>query len=132
MSKKVRLTRERALKYISIMEDWSSSEMNVKDLALNVGIYEDVIANELANFDPLIRLYPDYNILQILPELKKKYQTKRRGQSAVTIKADEYTSVADFVYQNMTMPGGIVDPNIILDKEQLKILRKLVNQELKK
>jgi hypothetical protein len=114
------------------MEDWSSSEMNVKDLALNVGIYEDVIANELANFDPLIRLYPDYNILQILPELKKKYQTKRRGQSAVTIKADEYTSVADFVYQNMTMPGGIVDPNIILDKEQLKILRKLVNQELKK
>ena len=132
MSKKVRLTRERALKYISIMEDWSSSEMNVKDLALNVGIYEDVIANELANFDPLIRLYTDYNILQILPELKKKYQTKRRGQSAVTIKADEYTSVADFVYQNMTMPGGIVDPNIILDKEQLKILRKLVNQELKK
>lgn len=132
MPRKVRLTRERALKYISIMEEWSKEEMKVKDLAFKVGIYEDVIANELANFDPLIRLYPDYNILQILPELKKKYQIKKRKQSAVTIKADEYTSVADFVYKNMTMPGGIIDPNISLDKEQLKILRKLANQELKK
>ena len=29
MPRKVRLTRERALKYISIMEEWSKEEMKV-------------------------------------------------------------------------------------------------------
>ena len=85
-----------------------------------------------STFDPLIRLYPDYNILQLLPELKKKYVERKRRPSRINVIADEYESIGDFVYQNMTMAGGIIDRNIVLSKDQLKVLRKLINQELKK
>lgn len=132
MAKKVTLKKDRALKYINEMESWSNKVMTVNDLSLKVGVFDDVIANELALFDPLIRLYPDYNILQLLPELKKKYVVRKRRPSRINVIADEYESIGDFVYQNMTMAGGIIDRNIVLSKDQLKVLRKLINQELKK
>lgn len=132
MAKKVTLKKDRALKYINEMESWSNKVMTVNDLSLKVGVFDDVIANELALFDPLIRLYPDYNILQLLPELKKKYVERKRRPSRINVIADEYESIGDFVYQNMTMAGGIIDRNIVLSKDQLKVLRKLINQELKK
>jgi hypothetical protein len=132
MPEKIILKRERALKYISLIEKWDKKKMYVSDLSQLCGIVPDVIANELAIFDPLIRLFPEYDIKLILPDMKKKYEIKKRRPSQTNIDAESYSSVIDFVYQNLTNPGGMVDKTVVLTKAQLKILRKLVNDELKK
>ena len=41
----------------------------------------------------------------------------------------KYKSVADFVYQKMTV-GGLVDRSASLSVEDLKVLRKLVSEEI--
>ena len=132
MPEKIILKRERALKYISLIEKWDKKTMFVNDLSQLCGIVPDVIANELAIFDPLIRLFPEYDIKLILHDLKKKYEIKKRKPSQTNVDAQSYSSVIDFVYQNLTNPGGMVDKSIILTKAQLKILRKVINEELKK
>ena len=54
-------------------------------------------------------------------------QPKRTTSS----KPSTYESIGDFVYANMTVPGGIVDRGMELNLSQLKALRKLVNAEIK-
>lgn len=132
MPAKTILKKDRAVNYIKIMEKWHKKTMVTKELSLESGVVEDVVANELANFDSLIRLFPDYNILQILPELKKRYQPTKTKRIVKPSVVEPYRSTADYIYQTMTMPGGIVDKNMVLSKAQLKILKKVVNQELKK
>ena len=42
---------------------------------------------------------------------------------------DEYESVSDFVYKKMTF-AGMVDRNLVLHEKDLRILKRLVNDEL--
>ena len=41
----------------------------------------------------------------------------------------EYESVADFVYKRMTF-AGMVDRSLVLNEKDLRVLKRLVNDEL--
>ena len=42
---------------------------------------------------------------------------------------NEYESVSDFVYKKMTF-AGMVDRNLVLNEKDLRVLKRLVNDEL--
>jgi hypothetical protein len=70
--------------------------------------------------------------MELVPQLESmlavKVERKRISSSKSGI---NYLSVADFIYKNMTVSGGIIDRNLELDNQQLKDLKKLINKTIK-
>ncbi len=102
-------------------------------LSQSIGIYPDVINEALSMFNPVVTLDVTYNLLDLLPELNQYLGNSK----SVTVKRNRpvtkplpYTSFAEFVYQKMTI-AGIVDKNIQLADKDLKLAKKLIQNELK-
>jgi hypothetical protein len=102
-------------------------------LSQSIGIYPDVINGVLSMFNPVVTLDVTYNLLDLLPELNQYLGNAK----SVTVKRNRpenkslpYTSFAEFVYQKMTI-AGIVDKNIQLADKELKLAKKLIQNELK-
>ena len=104
-----------------------------------VGRYPDVLCETLAYFEPMIRMDPSINVRDLVPEMEKylevpmKPKPEKPKKMAVR-KADlaKYSSIGDFVYHKMTSIGGLVDPTIVLNDYDLRILEKLVENETKR
>lgn len=129
----VSLTKVKVKRYLKSIKDFKKNVVTPKMVSQDVGIIEDVVRNELAYFDPMIRLFAEYNLIDIIPFLEnyitpvdKPKPTVKKGRSRIVL----YSSVGDFVYKNMTNAGGIIDPNVRLKLSQLKDLRKVVNNQI--
>ena len=126
------LTKSRAKLYLEGLLKAKRKHINTYDLAQTVGIVEDFIRDELSNLEPMVRLDLDYNLMDLLPALEQFVETKtsnkKAGPKAKTIK---YQNIAEFVYKNMTVSGGIIDQAFELNDQQLKDLKKLVNDAIK-
>jgi hypothetical protein len=126
------LTKSRAKLYLEGLLKAKKKHINTYDLAQSVGILEDFIRDELSYLDPMIRLDLEYNLMDLIPALETMLSTKvERKRSSISTKNQEYQSIADFIYKNMTVSGGIVDRNLDLDNQQIKDLKKLVNKTIK-
>lgn len=124
------LTKEKARKYLRVIS--KNKNLTFGELAMEVGILDPILREQLSVFDPMVRMFEDYNVCElrsaieefITPSLSKKKVTKR-------VRVEQCETVADFVYKFMTIPGGIVDTNVDLTLPQLRALRRLVSQEIK-
>lgn len=123
----IRFTKGRARVYLKAINNWKKKTMSVEELSLEVGIYEDVIR------DPLIRIMVDVDVIALKPELEKYIAAKTVKRKTTRRKKPhpKYKSVVDFVYRNMTVPGGLINSAVNLSFNQLKDLKKLVNEEYK-
>lgn len=72
----IRFTKGRARVYLKAINNWKKKTMSVEELSLEVGIYEDVIRDQLASFDPLIRIMVDVDVIALKPELEKYIAAK--------------------------------------------------------
>jgi hypothetical protein len=126
------LTKSRAKLYLEGLLKAKKKHINTYELAQSVGILEDFIRDELSFIEPMVRLDLDFNLMELVPQLETML-TLKGERKRVSHKADEinYLSIADFVYKNMTVSGGIIDRNLELDNQQLKDLKKLVNKTIK-
>lgn len=122
-----KLSKKKAVKYLAAMEDIKKKYITVYDLAQKTGIIENVIQEDLAFFDPMIRLNPTLDLTKCIPGLTK---LANKGTSK-KVKAPLTTTVAEFVFTNMTVPGGLIDCNCVLSEKQLKELKKIINITLK-
>lgn len=126
------LTKSRAKLYLEGLLKAKRKHINTYDLAQSVGILEDFIRDELSYIDPMVRLDLDFNLMDLVPSLEAMLTSKvERKKASSKVEAKNYLSIADFVYQNMTVSGGIIDRNLELDNQQLKDLKKLVNKTIK-
>ena len=122
-------------KYLAAMGKIKAKYITSERLSRVVGVYPEVINENLSYFDPLLIMDYEYNLLELVPAIKKYIEEKEEGNNTpkvplVTKKvAGEYESVADFVYKRMTI-GGLVDKNAVLTDKELRILKHLVNDEL--
>ena len=128
------MTKTTAKKYLSAIHSSKRKNLTCEALSLHVGIYPEVIARDLSEFEPMLAMDPSYNLRELVPALEKfiEEQSKEKKEPRIAVKKaeiEQYKSVADFVYNKMTI-GGLVDRNIPLDEKDLRILRNLVNQEL--
>ena len=101
-----------------------------------VGIYPEVISENFSYFDPMIKMDYEYNLLELVPAVKKFIEEKEAKRvpvpKPVAVKKDEvdlYENYFDFIYKKLTH-GGMIDWSVQLSDKDLKILRKLINEEL--
>jgi NADH/NAD ratio-sensing transcriptional regulator Rex len=126
------LTKSRAKLYLEGLLRSKRKHINTSDLAQTIGIVEDFIRDELSFLEPMVRLDLDYNLMDLMPQLEAYLAHKvERKKSLVKTKPSNYQSIAEFVYKNMTVSGGIIDSGFELDDQQLKDLKKLVNEAIK-
>lgn len=104
-----------------------------------VGLYPEVINEALSYFDPIICMDYSYNLMDLVDEMKKYTENDDNKQdpidrSEAVYKSDlsPYESIMDFLYQKCTVAGGLLDKNMKLSDNDLRILKKLVNEELNK
>ena len=123
-------------KYVNAMTKNKVKYMTCERLSRIVGVYPEVIAEALSYFDPLLNMDPSYDLLVLIPQIKEYIQEEeeKKASNAPKIMAkkkdiSEYESVSDFVYKKMTF-AGMVDRNLVLNEKDLRILKRLVNDEL--
>ena len=123
-------------KYLTAMSKKKVKYMTCERLSNLVGVYPEVIAETLSYFDPMINMDPAYDLLVLIPQIKEYIQNEedKKAPTAPKVVAtrkdiDGYESVSDFVYKKMTF-AGMVDRNLVLNEKDLRILKRLVNDEL--
>ncbi len=98
-----------------------------------IGIYSDVLGEELSYFAPSIMLDPSFNLKSLVPYLESYLEERKKERRPVKPaskkEVDEYSSVGDFLYRKMTTAGGLVDSSVTLDDHDLRLLSKIVRRE---
>ena len=74
--------------------------------------------------------------MELVPTLKKYINEQEENKTLInkapSIKKkdlERYESINDFVYKKMTSVGGLLDRNIVLSDNDLRILKKLIVEE---
>lgn len=113
--------------------------VSLEMLSRLVGLYSDVLADDLEYFQPMIRMDSTLNMKDLLPQLEtfiaqeeiKKIEEPKAPRVVATKKEiSEYPNIASFIYAKMTGAGGLVDPSAKLDDHDLHVLQKLVTREV--
>ena len=131
------MTKTLAKKYLSAIKASKKKHLTCEALGRQMGIYPDVIREQLSFFEPLITMDMDYDThdaIAAIEEYLESLEEKKENVERVIIrkdKIDEYVGLADFVYKKFTI-GGLVDKNITLSEVDLKVLKRIVNEELAK
>ena len=101
-----------------------------------VGIYPEVINENLSYFDPMVKMDYEFNLLELVPQMKKFIEAKEAKRAPtpkpVVVKKDEidlYDNYFDFIYKKLTY-GGMIDKSVELSDKDLKILKRLISEEL--
>lgn len=125
-------------KYVSAIKKAKQKHLTVDMLSRIVGVYPEIIAQGISYFEPMIILNGDLNIRDVLPLMETYIDESHSGSEnpvkRIVITKKEvhgYDSVQDFVYTKMTN-AGLIDKNAILSEADLKLLRKLINEQLAK
>ena len=123
-------------KYVSALTRSKKKYVTVEYLSHLVGVYPEVIVENLEYFEPMLAMDTEYNLIDLLPQIDDYIATKgdKRGpiidQSIVVRKKTlgEYESINDFIYRKMSI-GGIIDRSAELSDKDLRILKKLIAEE---
>jgi len=129
------MNKTTAKKYLSAIEGSKKKYLTTEALSRTMGIYPEVIAEQLSYFEPMLAMDPSYDLKDLIPIISKYIEdeeSKKEKKEIIKISKkdlDGYKSVADFVYKKMTF-NGLVDRNASLNEHDLKALKKLVQNEL--
>ena len=125
-------------KYLSALSKIKRKYVTVEQLSRVVGVYPEVISETLSYFEPMLMMDPDYDVLSLVPQIKQYINEVEEKKNPVPTPefiskkvVDEYESVVDFIYQKMSV-GGIIDKGATLSDKDLRILKRLIGEELKK
>ena len=124
-------------KYLNAIVKLNKKYVTAERLSKVVGIYPEIINEQLSFFEPTLMMDPEYNLMELVPALKKFVVEKEEERSTTLIKKpaikkqtlQQYDSVSDFIYKRMTLVGGLLDRNVVLSDTDLRILKKLIVEE---
>lgn len=126
-------------KYLRAIKKWNQKVMTCEDLVEVTGTKMEKIKDDLSLFYPLINFDPDFNIKDIEQNLAEKLEILEKQNPVKTNErilkrneADRYKGIIDYIYQNMTFAGGLLNTGYIISKRDVKILKKLVKSEYDK
>lgn len=126
-------------KYVSKLKKSKKKYMTSENLSKIVGVYPEVINETFSYFDPIVNIDYQYNLIDLLPQAEQyihehnlKLNSEDHVKKDVITKAKlkEYESIADFIYKKMTV-GGIFDKSALLSDRDLRMLKRLINDEQK-
>ena len=124
-------------KYLSVMNKSKKKYITAESLSREVGVYPDIIVDNLEYFEPMLKMDPDYNLKDLIPQIEEYLNSKETNKKpiinpeyVVSKKTlGEYESVNDFIYKKMSI-GGMLDFNAVLTDKDLRVLKKLIVEEL--
>ena len=124
-------------KYLNAIVKMNKKYVTAERLSKVVGIYPEIINEQLSFFEPTLMMDPEFNLMELVPALKKFVVEKEEERSSILIKKpaikkqtlQQYDSVSDFIYKRMTLVGGLLDRNVVLSDTDLRILKKLISEE---
>ena len=124
-------------KYLSALQKINKKYVTSERLSKVVGIYPEIISDHLSFFDMTLPMDPSFNLMELVPEMKRFLIEKEENKNNPIIKkpqikkkeVEQYESIADFVYKKMTFAGGLLDKNVQLTDYDLRILKKLIIEE---
>jgi hypothetical protein len=126
-------------KYLAAILKIKAKYVTSERLSKVLGVYPEVINETLSYFDPMLMLDYSFNLMDLVEDMKKYVDNDDNKQdpidrSEAVYKSDlaPYDSIMDFLYQKCTIAGGLLDKNMRLSDPDLRILKKLVNEELNK
>ncbi len=124
-----------AKKYLSNIKNYKKKYLTSEQLSKHIGIYPEIISSELSYFEPMLAMDPSFNLKDLMPQIEEYIASIESSKEKIKHfeakkESKNYSGVTDFVYKKMTVVGGLVDKSIVLSDEDLKVLRKLVNEEL--
>ena len=126
---------------LSVLEKKNKKYVTLDMLSKWVGVYPDVLADDLQMFEPFILMDSSLNMNDLIPAIKdffkkqevvkekKAKEPKPKREVAKKEELAEYSSIGDFVYKKMAGPGGLVSPSASLSDHDLYILSRLVKEE---
>ena len=129
------MNKTTAKKYLSAIENSKKRYLTCENLSSIMGVYPEVIAEQLSFFEPILAMDPSFDLKELIPSISKYIETeeaKREKKEVIKVskkELSEYKSVPDFLYKKMTF-NGLVDRNASLSEADLKALKKLVQKEL--
>ena len=126
-------------KYLSEIGKLSKKKYITSEfLSHRIGVYPEVINENLSYFEPLMTMDSSINILELVPMIKQYIIDEEEKKTPVIRVApvkhqemEQYESINDFVYKKYSV-GGIIDKNAELSDKELRIMKKLVTEELTK
>ena len=125
-------------KYLASLNKIKAKYVTADRLSKVIGIYPEIICETLSYFEPMLMMDPDYNLLELVPVMKQyiedleEKKTPANPPEFISHKQiEQYESVVDFIYKKMSV-GGIIDKGATLTDKDLRILKRLINDELKK
>ena len=122
-------------KYLNGLIKLNKKYVTTERLSKVVGIYPEHINEALSYFEPLLQMDPEFNLMELVPTLKKYVTDQEENKTLIKKPAikknelDQYDSINDFIYKKMTSVGGLLDYNIVLSDRDLRVLKKLVQEE---
>ena len=128
-------------KYLNAVSKINGKYVTAERLSRVIGVYPEIICENLSYFEPTLLLDNSFNLLEIIPDIKnyiaaeeeKKANQLLLKKELITKKQiDEYDSIADFLYKKMTNGLGLLDREAVLSEKDLRVLKRLVNDELAK
>ena len=129
------MNKTTAKKYLSAIENSKKRYLTTENLSSIMGVYPEVIAEQLSFFEPMLAMDPSFDLKELIPTISKYIEdeeSKREKKEVIKVskkELSEYKSVPDFLYKKMTF-NGLVDRNASLGEADLKALKKLVQKEL--
>lgn len=129
------MNKTTAKKYLSAIENSKKRYLTTENLSSIMGVYPEVIAEQLSFFEPMLAMDPSFDLKELIPTISKYIEdeeSKREKKEVIKVskkELSEYKSVPDFLYKKMTF-NGLVDRNANLSEADLKALKKLVQKEL--
>lgn len=123
-----KLSKEKARKYNDALTSIKKKYITVYDLSQATGIKERFLREDLAYFDPMIRLDQGYDIRPLLPKIAKYAKPRKPRKSKET---EPLPDLGAFIYDRMTLPGGIFDRDAQLDIKQLRLMKRIINEKIR-
>lgn len=121
-------------KYLAAMNKCKAKYITAERLSRVLGVYPEIISENLSFFDPIINMDYEYDLSLLIPVMEEYVNRPIEKKSInrnniVTHKTlNEFSSIGDFIYKKMTI-GGMFDPNLKLTDKELRILKKLIIEE---
>lgn len=129
------MNKTTAKKYLSAIEGSKKKYLTCDGLSRVVGIYPEVIAEQLSYFEPMLAMDPSYDLKDLIPAIEKYIEeedAKKEKKELIKVSKKDlvkYKSVIDFLYKKLTY-NGLIDRTAVLSEADLKTLKKLVQNEL--
>ena len=125
-------------KYLAAMSKIKAKYITSERLSSVIGIYPEIINENLAYFDPMLKMDSTANLLELVPDIKKFIEDEEQKKApAIHVapvykkEVEEFKDVNDFVYRKYAV-GGMINKSAELSDKDLRILKKLVAEELAK